>query len=39
MIKLMGYCIAFYTMELINVQTRLKGQDSPQLCLEIRKKD
>ena len=26
-------------MELIYVQTRLKGQGSPQLALEIRKKD
>ena len=30
---------ARYKMELIYIQTRLKGQGSPELALEIRKKE
>ena len=39
MVKPMKHCTAGYKMELIYVQTRLKGQSSPELALEIRKKD
>ena len=35
----MGHCTALYKRELIYVQTRLKGQGSPELCLEGNKKD
>ena len=38
MIKQMGHCTACYKMEQIYVQTRLKGQGSPELALEERKK-
>ena len=35
----MYHCTAGYKMELIYVETRLKGQGSPELALEERKKE
>ena len=39
MIKPMEHCTVRYKIELIYVQTRLKGQGSPELALEERKKE